>query len=278
MQPSEQAKARLASVFDRASGTYGQIGPSYFAYFGQRLVACAGLTPGMHVLDVACGRGAVLFPAAQAVGATGSVIGIDFSEGMVAATNADISERGLRQVTAQIMDAEHLVFPDAAFDALTCGFALFFMSDRAALAEFRRVLRPGGTLAISTWAPVDPSSEEAARWRWYDDWIKRYLPTSPAAPVSPSAAPMQTHEEWAARVTQAGFERVLVQREAAIFTYATPEEWWQVRWSLVFRSALEALPPPALAEMQAEALARTREMQSRGDLITELTALYTLAR
>ena len=58
-------------------------------------------------------------------------------------------------------------------------------------------------------------------------------------------------------MTEAGFEHVLVQREAATFTYGTPEEWWQSRWSLVFRSALEALPPPALAEMQAEALVRT---------------------
>jgi hypothetical protein len=95
--------------------------------------------------------------------------------------------------------------------------------------------------------------------------------------VFPDAAPMQTPEVWAARVTVAGFEHVLVQREAATFTYATPEEWWQSRWSLVFRSALEALPAPALAEMQELALARTREMQSRGDLITELAALYTLA-
>jgi ubiquinone/menaquinone biosynthesis C-methylase UbiE len=280
MQLSEQAKTRLAGVFDRASETYGQIGPRYFTYFGQQLVERAGPTAGMHVLDVACGRGAVLFPAAHAVGPTGSVVGIDLSEGMIKATNADISMRRLPHVIVQVMDAERLLFPDAAFDALTCGFALFFLSDRAALAEFRRVVRRGGTLAISAWAPVDPSSEEAARWGWYDDLVKVALPTAPTAPVSPvspSVAPMPTPEDWAASVTQAGFDRVRVQQEAATFTYATPEEWWQERWSLAFRSALEALPPPALAAVQAEALARTGEMQARGELITELTAVYTLA-
>lgn len=271
MQPPEQEKARIAGVFDRASATYGQVGPGYFAYFGQRLIERAGLAPGMRALDVACGRGAALFPAAHAVGATGSVIGVDLSEGMVAATNAEIASRGLLNVTAQVMDAEHLAFPDATFDALTCGFALFFMSERDALAEFRRVLRPGGTLAISVWAPVVPSSAEAARWRWHDDWLKRYLPIDMTPPTR------ETQEELAERITQAGFERILVQSDTAIFSYASPEEWWQARWMTIYRSALEALPPPALAETQAEALAHTREMQARGELITEMTALFTIA-
>jgi O-methyltransferase/aklanonic acid methyltransferase len=67
MEPSDQDKARLSGIFDRASATYGQVGPGYFAHFGERLVERAGLAPGMRVLDVACGRGAVLFPAAQLV-------------------------------------------------------------------------------------------------------------------------------------------------------------------------------------------------------------------
>ncbi|HEX8035887.1 MAG TPA: methyltransferase domain-containing protein, partial [Ktedonobacterales bacterium] len=231
MQPFHQAKTRLAGVFDRASATYGQVGPNYFTYFGQRLVEHAALTPGMRVLDVACGRGAVLFAAAQAVEPTGSVIGVDLSEGMVAATTADIAKRGLPNVTAQVMDAEHLVFPDAAFDALTCAFSLFFMSEVTALAEFRRVVRPGGTLAVSTWAPKDPSSEEAARWRWYDDLLKRYLPEPLSVSVSPRSAAMKSPEEWAECVRQASFERGRVEQETATFTYASAEEWWQERWS-----------------------------------------------
>ena len=81
---------------------------------------------------------------ARAVGATGSVVGIDLSEGMVQATNVEIAERKAGKVSAQVMDAEQLAFPDTTFDAVTCGFALFFMSEGAALAEFRRVLRPRG--------------------------------------------------------------------------------------------------------------------------------------
>ncbi len=105
----------------------GRLGPAYFAYFGRRLVKCAALLPGMRVLDVACGRGAVLFAAAEAVGLSGSVIGIDLAPGMVDATRAEILQRELPQATVQVMDAEHLQFPDATFDVLTCGFALFFL-------------------------------------------------------------------------------------------------------------------------------------------------------
>jgi ubiquinone/menaquinone biosynthesis C-methylase UbiE len=277
LQPSDQPKARLAGIFDRASATYGQVGPNYFAYFGGRLVERAGLAPGMRVLDVACGRGAVLFPAAQAVGANGSVLGIDLSVGMVAAISTEITARGLSNASVQVMDAEQLAFPDATFDAVTCAFSLFFMAQDIALAGFRRVLRPGGRLALSTWAPASESPEEMARWSWYEDLLRHYLSASPSAPISAGTAQMQTPEHLVARLIQTGFEQVEVQRDTATFAYTSPEDWWQERWSLFFRGALEGLSPSALAEFQAEALARAREMQAHDQLITQLTALYTLA-
>jgi ubiquinone/menaquinone biosynthesis C-methylase UbiE len=278
MLPPDQSKARLSGIFDRASASYGQVGPAYFAYFGEKLTEHAGLAPGMRVLDVACGRGAVLFPVAHVVGETGSVVGIDLSEGMVQSTSADIAWRGTRNATVQVMDAEQLTFPAASFDALTCAFSIFFMSESAALGEFRRVLRPGGRLAMSTWERDGHSPREADRWAWHDDLLRRYLPSGPDAPVSHSSAPMPTQQQLVDMIASSGFEDIVVHRETQTFTYASPEEWWRVRWSIVFRGALEALPPEILAEMEAEALGHTRKMQAAGDLITEMTALFTLAR
>jgi O-methyltransferase/aklanonic acid methyltransferase len=278
MLPSDQTKARISGIFDRAAAMYGQVGPGYFAYFGKRLVESTDLRPGMQVLDVACGRGAALFPAAQRVGETGAVTGIDLSEGMVWSISAEIAQRGIGNATALVMDAEQLTFPDAAFDALTCAFAIFFMAESTALGEFRRVLRTGGRLAVSTWEPVSESPAEVSRWRWYDDLLKHYLPAPPETVASANSASMQTQDQLADRVTRAGFRDVDVQKASATFSYASPEEWWETRWSIYFRGALEALPPSALAELQTEALAHTRDMQARGELITELTALFTLAR
>ena len=141
----------IVGVFSRAAATYDRIGPPFFAHFGQRLVERAHLTPGADVLDVAAGRGAVLFAAAQQVGPSGRVRGIDLSADMVRETLADIQRAGSQQVTMQQMDAEQLDFPAAAFDRVLCGFAVwFFPQPHRALHEFFRVLRPGGRVGLTT--------------------------------------------------------------------------------------------------------------------------------
>jgi ubiquinone/menaquinone biosynthesis C-methylase UbiE len=103
------------------------------------------------VLDVAYGRGAVLFPAAERVTLSGDVVGIDLSEEMVRATNAEAQRRGM-DAPARLMEAERLEFAAATFSSVLCGFGLMFFPhlDRA-LAEFRRVLVPGGRISVSTW-------------------------------------------------------------------------------------------------------------------------------
>jgi len=78
-----------------------------------------------QVLDVGAGRGANLFPAAETVGPHGQVIGIDLAPGMVRETTAEIKRRNLPHVSMLQMDAEHLTFPDASFDVVLCGFAIF---------------------------------------------------------------------------------------------------------------------------------------------------------
>ena len=143
-------KAEVRTQFNAVAADY-DAGPGAFAHFGRRLVDVAAIASGNRVLDVASGRGAVLFPAAEMVGASGDVIGIDLAEEMVRATNEDAARLGLR-VRVQLMDAEHLDFPDAAFDRVLCGFGImFFPNQERALREFHRVLDPGGQPAVSTW-------------------------------------------------------------------------------------------------------------------------------
>ena len=75
-----QTKLEIAGVFGRAAPIYDRIGPRFFAHFGRRLVELAEVPSGARVLDVATGRGAALFAAAEAVGRHGHVTGIDLSE------------------------------------------------------------------------------------------------------------------------------------------------------------------------------------------------------
>lgn len=60
------------------------------------------------------------------------------------------------------MDAEHLDFPDATFDRVLCGFGvMFFPNQNRALGEFRRVMKPGGRVAVSTWRVTQTSELDA---------------------------------------------------------------------------------------------------------------------
>ena len=87
-----QRKQIVSGIFDRAATTYGQVGPRFFSHFGRRLVELAQIPGGAKVLDVATGRGALLFPAAESVGPHGHVTGIDISESMVQETAKELGE------------------------------------------------------------------------------------------------------------------------------------------------------------------------------------------
>lgn len=73
-------KTQVRAIFDRLAPDYDTAGPACFAYFGRRLVEATGIASGQRVLDVACGPGAVLWPAAELVMPAGEVVGIDLSE------------------------------------------------------------------------------------------------------------------------------------------------------------------------------------------------------
>ena len=96
------------------------VGPGLFAAWGRRLVDLLAPAPGVHLLDVATGRGAVLLPAAQRIGPTGEAVGVDLSAPMADEARAVATAAGLRNVNTRQMDAEHLAFPDAVFDVVTC--------------------------------------------------------------------------------------------------------------------------------------------------------------
>lgn len=73
----------MSGVFDRAASSYDEVAGAYHDHFGARLVDVVGVGPGDVVLDVGCGRGAILMPAAARVGPGGGVVGVDLSPEMV---------------------------------------------------------------------------------------------------------------------------------------------------------------------------------------------------
>jgi len=242
----DTAKAEVAALYSLVAPTYGTVGPPVFAHFGRQLVELMGLSTGARVLDVAAGRGAILFPAAEKAGASGHVTGIDLAGKMVQETAADIERRGLMQATMLHMDAEHLAFPGASFDYVLCGFAIFFFPDlERALSEFYRVLRPGGRIGITFGRYRDELT------RWYEELLVSYH-NRYQFQVSPSAGRSRDLAECKSLLSGAGFIDARDTYEETEFIYANEEEWWAARWTHGPRFSLERMPPDILDRFKAE--------------------------
>ena len=131
--------------------------PAVFAPWAPVLLDAAAVGIGHTVLDVACGTGVVAAAAAERVGPSGAVTGVDINPGMIAVA---ARTQGVRWARA---DAARLPFPDGGFDRVLCQAGLQFVPDRVgALREMRRVLRPGGRVALLVWRALHHSPGFAA--------------------------------------------------------------------------------------------------------------------
>jgi len=115
-----------------------------------QLVKRAGVRPGQRVLDVACGTGVVSVTAAR-LGA--QVTGLDLTPVLLERARDNAQIAGV-QIDWHEGDAEKLPFGDATFDVVLSQFGhIFAPRPDVAAAEMLRVLKPGGTIAFSTWPP-----------------------------------------------------------------------------------------------------------------------------
>jgi ubiquinone/menaquinone biosynthesis C-methylase UbiE len=134
-------RAEAAAEYDRACSHVS-------AYFLPFLLRAARLGPGQRVLDVAAGTGIAAEAALAVVGAEGSVVTTDLSPEMVEKARQRLGK--VSNASVAVEDGQALSFADESFDGVLCSLGLMFFPDPArGLAEFRRVLRPGGRAAVS---------------------------------------------------------------------------------------------------------------------------------
>ena len=117
-------------------------------YFMPFVLGAAHVAPGMRVLDVATGTGLSAEAALSAVGPTGRVTAVDVSPAMAEMARERLG--GVGNASVFVEDGQLMSFSDETFDAVVCSLGLmFFLEPARGLAEFRRVVRRGGRVAVS---------------------------------------------------------------------------------------------------------------------------------
>lgn len=133
---------------ERASAYEELFVPALFAQWAPMVADLAGLRDGHRVLDVACGTGIAARTAADRVGDSGSVVGLDPNPAML-----EVAARVRPDLEWRQGDVAGLPFAAESFDAVLCQSAVFFFPDVGlAFSEMARVVRRGGVVVIQTYA------------------------------------------------------------------------------------------------------------------------------
>jgi enediyne biosynthesis protein CalE5 len=220
-----------------------------------RLLALTAPQPGERVLELACGTGGVGIAAADLVGPAGEVVLSDVAPEMTAIAAA--RARGLANVSARPLDLERIDEPDGAYDVVVCREGLMFALDPVAAArEIRRVLRPGGRVAVGVWGP-----------RERNPWLALVFDAVSAqigAPVPPPGVPgpfsLDDADRLAAVLAAGGLRDVTVGELPVPLRAASFDEWWARTTAIAgpLAKRLAAMPEPARQALRARLQEDTR--------------------
>jgi ubiquinone/menaquinone biosynthesis C-methylase UbiE len=149
------------AVADRNTAFIGSIpenydrylGPLFFHGYADDLVARVPMTPGMRVLETACGTGIVTARLVARLAEQGTLIATDLNEAMFAHAATRV---GAERVEWRQADATALPFDDRSFDAVVAQFGMMFYPDKTrGVREAFRVLKPGGAYVFNVWATIE---------------------------------------------------------------------------------------------------------------------------
>jgi ubiquinone/menaquinone biosynthesis C-methylase UbiE len=202
--------------WDKAVDYYEAFWRRQLAPAQERMLAVADLRPGDRVLDVACGTGLVTFPAADAVGAKGAVVGVDISQGMVDQAAELARQRGDGHVSFHRMGAEEIDLPEGSFDVALCALGIMYVPEplRAA-SEMYRLLRADGRAALCTWGRRDRCG-----WAEIFDIVDRRVQSA----VCPMFFQQGTGDTLAMTLEHSGFVDVASERLDTILEYASADD------------------------------------------------------
>ena len=193
------------------------------AFLNHRLVADARLRSGMRVLDLGSGTGYPALLAAQTVGPSGNVTGIDLAEQMLEAARRKAASLKLSNITFRTGDVTTLPFESASFDAVTTRFCLMFLPEiYKAVAEIARILKPDTWVAAAVWS----APEKNPYLKIPIDVIKQFVELPPPDPAAPGIFRLAKPGELAGMLEQAGLANISEQEFLGDVRFAAADDYF----------------------------------------------------
>lgn len=255
---------KMANLFDKLSDTYDGVGVDFFKPIAAALLAAMPPNEGERWLDIGCGRGAVLLPAAEAIGPRGLAVGIDISAGMIEHARRLAMHRNLRNVECEVDDAQFPASIHGPFDTISSSLVLFFLADPlSALRNWIPLLLPGGRIGVTTFGEVD------ARWEDVDQVFLPHLPPEMRdARTTGKEGPFSNNSGVENLLKQAGFSDVRTETTKIEVRFETMQHWYDFTWSVGQRVMWLAIPEHLRSDVRKEAEARlARYAESDGSIV-----------
>jgi ubiquinone/menaquinone biosynthesis C-methylase UbiE len=258
--PEEHRRSSLEAWEEAAPGWVAQqkLMRDFAAPVSHWMVNAISPQPGQRVLELAAGLGETAMLAAELVAPMGGVIVSDQAEAMLAGARLRAIELSLNNIEFQVLNAEWIDLPLASVDAVLCRWGYMLMADPAtALGETRRVLRPGGRLALAVWDAIEhnPWAELPARELRERDSAPEAGGESAEGVTAPAPGPftLGSPERVIALLEEAGFAEIEVEALDLLRRHRDFEELWETTIDLSrnFHDAILSRPQSEIAEIKA---------------------------
>ncbi len=232
MTDADELRAQITDRWERAAAGWGAQRAMFQAAaepVSQWLVERVDPQPGLKMLELAAGPADTGLRAAELLHPMGTMVITDVAEPMLEVARARAAELGITNVEFAVMDAEWIDLPTADVDGVLCRWGYMLVADPgAALRETRRVLKPGGTVALAAWTGPEDNPWSSVP----NQELVRMGAAEPPDPTAPGQFFWRDPAVIAEALEEAGFVLAEIDQVDFTFRYPSLDDWWDAQLEL----------------------------------------------